>query len=1021
VARRKAYRKTCHKKEFNSRFVDLMNFYLDGSLSALSEAKKSPASKASQQSGVVKRSGIPEVVLRGNGAVANPSVTIAPDLKLPRQLCFEALWLARNTHLEASRDVEQNARALRKIRRYASDLVRVTFRTRLVFLMRFIMTNASCNAHERQDFVIARMAVLALLLISCFAVRAAQPDGFEFDSRRVFDLCSPDQVASPGEVRFDWGHYRQWTTVNGAASGPGTFLATPWNTCLESPNYSHLEWRGHGKIAFHIRSAPDGLPKGRNQPGPWSEWLPLSSPREIPASGIAPLPDSTISRGEGKGRLEIPAALDGRQWIQVKCELGPNARLTEIAIHKKMTLPDHPRIFLTPRRIREVKDRIAQSAEVKRIYEFYVAHLKRRARQDEVRNNSNTFTAGWHMISLGMAWSLSQDGAFLEEARRQLDRLDTPWARNLSHFENPQLLGGAAILIDHVWNALTEAERRRYGAGLLFLADKQQARWRFSDVSNQIYVNSGKNVLTGLALAGAGVDSEREAFYLRQAEDLIRNHLIPGSNFWAADDGGWGEGHDYCSFTQLDWALVAQAWASASGEDIFQMANFFKFLTQWRVYERRYDGSQAKFNDSGRGSTSVPLPDFIASRWRDRIAQRQARQAIGDAMANPDDFAITHLWQPVLWFDPELPAATDWAYPESMPLGRHFAGVGHVVMRSGWGAEDVWAVFKSGNAFTPGTHYHADENSFVIDLGGSLAIDSGAYDGDASLSSHYGGYFTRSVAHNTITVMKPGERSLLGAGNDGGQLGGTWREALENNGLYDSAQWGMHLRSPLQLDGIIAFETNPHYTYSVGDATKAYSKDKVTRFVRQFLHLQPDVILVLDRVGSTDSGYEKRWLLHSVDEPDLRETTAIITHSKGRLFSQTLLPSTARITKVGGPGQEFFTEGKNHPLRDQRKQWEPGAWRVEVFPGAPHKEDVFLHYLYVTTSSTSLAPRASLTDSADQCVVRITSGGCAFEVAFNKRGDVGGRVKILGAGVSVDQPFTAAVQPQRFDTEDIWK
>lgn len=838
---------------------------------------------------------------------------------------------------------------------------------------------------------------LVLTLLAVLASAGSGAGEFEYDSRCVYDLCSPDQIAEPGGVRFDWGRYRQWETVNGGASGAGTFLAAPWNTCLDSPDYTRLEWKGRGRVTFQMRGASDGSPKGRNRPGEWSGWM--------------------SAQGSGN-QFEIPAALDGRQWIQVKCELGPDARLTEFAIHKKMTLPDHPRILLTPRRILEVRDRLGRSAEVKKIYDYYLARLKRRAGQDHVRNNANTFTAGWHMLSLAVAWSLSRDPAFLDEARKQLDRLETPWARNLSHFENPQILGGAAILIDHVWNALSEAERRRYAGALLFLADKQQARWRFSDVSNQIYVNSGKNVLTGLALAGAGVNPGREAFFLRQAEDLVRNHLIPGSDFWAADDGGWGEGHSYCSFTQIDWAIVAHAWASASGEDIFQTANFFKFLSQWRVYERRHDGSQAKFNDSGRGDASVPFPDFIASRWRDRFAQRQARDSIASAMANPDDFAITHLWQPVLWHDPDLPAAGDWSYPATMPLGRHFSGVGHVVMRSGWGREDVWAVFKSGNAFTPGTHYHADENSFVIDRGGSLAIDSGSDDRD---SSHYGSYFTRSVAHNTVTVTKPGERFLLGPGNDGGQIGGTWAETLKNDGLYDSAQWGMHRRPPLQLDGIVAFETNPHYTYSVGDATKAYSKDKVSRFVRQFLHLQPDIILVFDRVASTDPGYEKRWLLHTVDEPELRGTTAVITHAKGRLFSQTLLPTDARIAKVGGAGKEFFTDGKNHPLRDLKKPWEPGGWRVEVFPGGPRAEDVFLHYLHVTAAGTTAAPRASLADLADQCVVRLASGGRTFEVTFNKSGPAGGRVKILGAGVSVDQPFTSQVQPQRFDTEEIWK
>src|SRR5262245_40855209 len=264
--------------------------------------------------------------------------------------------------------------------------------------------------------------------------------------------------------------------------------------------------------------------------------------------------------------------------------------------------------------------------------------MKRLATQDWIRTNANTLTAGWHMMSLGIAWNLSKDPALLDEAKKQLDRLESPWGKNLSHFENPQLLGAAAVLVDHVWNDLSEEERRRYANALLFIADKQQARWRFSDVSNQIYTNSGKNVLTGLALAGAGVNPERESFYLRQAEDLLRNHLIPASNFWASDDGGWGEGHGYCSFTQMDWALEAHAWASATGEDIFQMADFFRYLTQWRVYERRYDGSLAKFNDCGRDQVSVPYPEFIASRWRDRIAQKQAKDAIASAMAKPDDF-----------------------------------------------------------------------------------------------------------------------------------------------------------------------------------------------------------------------------------------------------------------------------------------------------------------------------------------------------------------------------------------------
>ena len=839
-----------------------------------------------------------------------------------------------------------------------------------------------------------RSLLLLLLLAQERANNTPAPGEFEADSRQVYDLCSPDQIASFEGARVEWGHYIQWKTINGRMTGAGTFVAAPWNTCLESPEYTALEWNGQGKLRFQVRGAGDGAPKGRNLPGAWSDWIPLE--------------------GDGN-RLPIPRSIQGMQWIQVKGELGTESRLSEFSIHKKMMLPDHPRIILTPRRVRDVTERIARNPELKKIYDVYIGYMKRHSQEDWVRNNTNTWTAGWHMVSLGMAWNFSKDPVFLEEARKQLDRIESPWAKNLSHFENPQLLSGAGILIDHVWSGLSEAERRRYAIALLFLADKQQERWRFSDVSNQIYTNSGKNLITGLALAGAGVQPEKEAFYLRQAEDMIRNHLIPGSNFWSSDDGGWGEGHDYCSFTQVDWAFEAHAWASASGEDLFQKANFFKFLSQWRTYEKRYNGLESKFCDSRHGNTSLPFPEFVASRWRDRIAQKQARQAIATAMSKPGDVSLTHLWQAVLWFDPDLPAATDEGYPESMPLGRHFGGVGQVVARSGWGPEDVVAVFKSGNAYTPGTHYHADENSFVIDRGGSLAIDSGAYDGAIP---HYGAYFTRSVAHNTVTVTKPGER-FRGPGNDGGQIGGTWMQ-LEGQ-QYDSSQYGMHLRPPLQLDGVVAFETNARYTYAAGDATRAYSADKLSRFTRQFVHLQPDIILVFDRITSSDPGYEKRWLLHSIDEPELRGTTAVVSHLKGKLFSQTLLPADARVTKLGGPGKEFFSDGQNYPLKDTHGDKETGSWRIEVFPGGPRKDDAFLHYMYVTDATATSAPKATLSDSADRCVVQVTSGARSFVVTFNKTGVLGGHVRIDGAGASLTQDLTSKVQPQRFDTEEIWK
>ncbi|MEZ6082206.1 MAG: hypothetical protein R3C56_42985, partial [Pirellulaceae bacterium] len=59
------------------------------------------------------------------------------------------------------------------------------------------------------------------------------------------------------------------------------------------------------------------------------------------------------------------------------------------------------------------------------------------------------------------------------------------------------------------------------------------------------------------------------------------------------------------------------------------------------------------------------------------------------------------------------------------------------------------------------------------------------------------------------------------------------------------------------------------FTYAAGDATKAFSSDKVSLFTRQFLHIRPGYIVIFDRVKSTDPAMEKCWLLHTIDEPTI--------------------------------------------------------------------------------------------------------------------------------------------------------
>ena len=106
-----------------------------------------------------------------------------------------------------------------------------------------------------------------------------------------------------------------------------------------------------------------------------------------------------------------------------------------------------------------------------------------------------------------------------------------------------------------------------------------------------------------------------------------------------------------------------------------------------------------------------------------------------------------------------------------LPRERLFPGIGHVVLRDGWGADSTWIAFSSGPYFAK--HDHLDTNQFAIYYKGHLALDSGADYTDTE-SPHYLNYYRRTVAHNTLLVYKPGETFFWGenrwpAANDGGQ------------------------------------------------------------------------------------------------------------------------------------------------------------------------------------------------------------------------------------------------------------
>jgi hypothetical protein len=349
-------------------------------------------------------------------------------------------------------------------------------------------------------------------------------------------------------------------------------------------------------------------------------------------------------------------------------------------------------------------------------------------------------------------------------------------------------------------------------------------------------------------------------------------------------------------------------------------------------------------------------------------------------------------WPDIVLYDSALQTRD----PSDLPLYRHFA-FGHVVIRTGWAgppSDDTLLTFAI-HDHVPG-HTHLEVNSFTLFRKGPLAIDSGRYRGNSVNQAHERNYALRTVAHNTITVYRPGE-DFGGFANDGGQEF-LWKERKNPaepryvKDLYDGTRF--------DTATLEAFEVGSDFYYLKGNATDAYhskgfkagsdgKEAKISHFTRElaFFPDHPDqpypMLVVFDRAVSLNANWPRKWLLHAIDEPLVNGTiTGIevpdkivryaadlvtISYNDGKLFSQTLLPAAATIRKVGGTGYEFWVDdpGMNYPPGDAVAQAdiEAGAWRVEVIPTTPAQTDTFLHVLSLADASVSAAPVATRIDA----------------------------------------------------------
>ena len=580
---------------------------------------------------------------------------------------------------------------------------------------------------------------------------------------------------------------------------------------------------------------------------------------------------------------------------------------------------------------------------------------------------------------------------------------------------------------DWIYNDLTEKERSEIGGPLLGAINKMVSlkerepffRENTGGITTGFYGPPSLSWYAGIVFHKTGIDDALAEKLLLKGYDDFTALLKYRSNI-SGDDGG-------ASTAVLGYCMGAYPWAefnffhtfnSLTGTDIAKEWPYVPELLRYVFWNWLPDEHEYGYGDTRHFTNKLPLGDmhmhlsqmihFYGAAYPDKISLAKWMQ-LKVQRRNQEIFPFMRF---LLTNDfGEIKAKGP---SESTPKARLFKNMGQIFMRSGSGADDTYALFTAGGILVQ--HRHYDNNNFVIYKKGFLALDTGTRPQPGLHLTHY---FCRTVAHNCILINMPGEtmprywgvvgtpaktETLVPVPNDGGQ-------------------------SRIPGSEVIAFEENANFVYIASDATDSYHKDKADLVIRQFVFLPPDHFVIFDRVISSKAEYKKTWLLHTATEPAISNKEFYADHGEGRLFCRTLLPQNGRLTKIGGPGKQFWSGDKNWPLPtlspddwnyknrnsipDDTKEL-LGQWRVEVSPEKEATSDLFLHLIQVGERSLQSMAVSETVQSGDMAGVRFTYGQKQYEVLFNTKDKVGGKILIKQSGdKTTEEYFTQKVNPQK--------
>ena len=607
---------------------------------------------------------------------------------------------------------------------------------------------------------------------------------------------------------------------------------------------------------------------------------------------------------------------------------------------------EHPRIFITANRDRLVADLASQqpgAMRFKAIADRYVAG-------EDVYG----FQA-WNVALLGQ---LTGDPAYCEAAVATIDREvkdaataidagDAPVVAGDSYLGVGDRIGDLALTYDWCFDQVGD----RRGAWLEYANQAvynvwhhqdatwgktkfEWSGWATEDPSDNYYYSFLRATML-LGLAGhdelAGVGDWLGEFH----DDHVMKEVVPAFDVQLVG-GGSREGTGYGVSMRGLFELYS-LWQDSTGESIADKtahtrASMLAFIHGTLPTLDRV----APTGDHSRDSTASLfdyhrdyLQELISLFPDDPVAPRA--QALIDASSVPE-------------MSSQFMYVYDFVHPPvaSAPLDGlatvyHASGTGQLYARSGWDNHATWVNLIAGE-YTQ-SHAHQDQGALMIYKDGWLAYDPNV----ESVS----GLRQETEAHNLVRIVSGGATVK--------QLTGTKSK-------------------------LVALHRGTGYVHAAADLTPAYGgSSAVQKVEREIVYLEPDVVVVYDRV-TTKSGTQQVWQLAAPKSPTLNGTRATITTSAHALNVQRLAPTAATATVRSYTSDSDFK----------------GGFRLdETIAGGDQR---YLHVLWIDNAV------GTVTGETDG--VTVTINGVSTRVKFSRDAiggslTIGGTTTTLGSGVDV--------------------